>query len=61
MATDMRGKVFAIGLEVAKGVSLNRAGSAGIALCKVTNIDGDKIYLDNSPRAVQYPERLLIV
>lgn len=61
MAKDMRGIEFTIGDTVAKGVTLNQAGSAGIDLCKVTRVDGDKIYLDDSKRPMRLPERLLVV
>lgn len=61
MATDMRGKEFKVGDTVAKGITLNQSGSAGIELCKVTIADGDRIHLDGSNRAMKYPNRLLIV
>lgn len=61
MAKDMRGIEITIGDTVAKGVTLNQAGSAGIDLCKVTRVDGDKIYLDDSKRPMRLPERLLVV
>lgn len=61
MAKDMRGIEITIGDTVAKGVTLNQAGSAGIDLCKVTRVDGDKVYLDDSKRPMRLPERLLVV
>lgn len=61
MAKDMRGIEFTIGDTVAKGITLNQAGSAGIQLCKVTRVDGEKVYLDDSSRPMKYPDRLLIV
>lgn len=61
MVTDMRGTEFTLGAEVAKGITLNQGGSAGIELCKVTQLDGEKVYLNGSNRPMKYPERLLIV
>ncbi|MFA7523709.1 MAG: hypothetical protein WCY71_12360 [Halothiobacillaceae bacterium] len=61
MVTDMRKTPITTGCSVAKGISLNRAGSAGIQLCWVSLVDGDKVYLDGSNRPVKYPERLLVV
>lgn len=61
MAVDMRGRKFAVGNEVAKGITLNQGGSAGIELCEVTRVEGDKVYLNDSPRAMKFPDRLLII
>jgi len=61
MARDMRGTEFKVGQEVAKGITLNQQGSTGIKICKVTRIDGDKVYIDDSSRPMKFADRLLIL
>lgn len=56
---DMRGVDFVVGDYVAKAYMSGR--SANVSVCRVTKIDGDKMYLDNSKVAIRYPGRLLIV
>jgi len=61
MPTDVQGKAFAEGQKVARAVSLNRGGSCTVQVCKVTSIDGNKVYLDNSPQPIKFHSRLAIL
>lgn len=54
--TDKQGKVFHEGCEVVRAV-----GDGHLAICTVTKIEDDKLYLDNSKVAIKYPKRLLII
>lgn len=56
---DLLGFSFTKGCTVARPVLLGK--SPMINLCKVTRIDGGKLYLDDSKQAMRFPERLLIV
>lgn len=56
---DMQGVELAVGQKVARAVILNH--SPFINVCTVTKLADGKVYLDNSPRAIRVPERLLIL
>ena len=56
---DMKGYAFNVGCTVARATMWGK--SPRIELCKVTRIDDDKLYLDDSKQPMRYPERLLIV
>lgn len=56
---DMKGFTLTVGCEVARAVLWGK--SPRIELCKVTRIEDDKMYLDDSKQPIRYPERLLIV
>lgn len=56
---DMKGYAFNVGCKVIRAVMSGQ--SPKLAECKVTRIDGDKIYLDNSKIPIRYPKRLLII
>lgn len=56
---DLLGFSFTLGCTVARPVLLGK--SPVIELCKVTRIDGNKLYLDNSKVAMKIPSRLLII
>ena len=56
MITDMRGASFHEGCEVVRAV-----GDGILAICIVTKIEDNKIYLDRSKIAIRYPKRLLII
>ena len=60
MAVDVQGKAFEAGQKVARAVS----DSSGVAWIKVqicTKVDGDKVFLNGSKRAMMFPKRLCIV
>ena len=60
MAVDVQGKAFKAGQKVARAVS----GSKGVAWIEVqicTKVDGDRVFLGDSKRAMTFPERLCIV
>lgn len=59
MVVDMEGMQFWLKCYVARPVM--RGNSPVLDICQVTRIDNDKIYLDNSKQAIQFPERLLII
>jgi hypothetical protein len=60
MAVDVQGKQFEVGQKVARAI----AGAKGIAWVEVqicTKVNGDKVYLADSTRPMNYPERLCII
>ena len=59
MIKDMRGDTFTVGCKVARAVLFGK--SPVINICEVTQITGDKLYLDNSKQPIKIPDRLLIV
>lgn len=56
---DKRGKVIAVGQEVVRAIK--PGNSPYLEICKVTRVEGDNVYLDNSPRALNYPSRILVL
>jgi hypothetical protein len=60
MATDVQGREFAVGQTIARPEKIG-IDSVAVKICKVTRIDGDKIYLDDSKQAIKFPERLAII
>ena len=56
---DMKGFSFQEGCKVARAVMWGQ--SPKLAICEVTKIDGDKLYLDDSKQPIKFPERLLII
>ena len=58
---DVQGKTFEVGQKVARGYSVGRGGSAAVQIVTVTSIRDGKVYLDNSPQAIKFPERLAII
>lgn len=61
MAVDVQGKAFAIGQKVAKAYTFFGGSSAAVEIVYVTKVDGDKVYLNDSKRPMNFPERLCIV
>jgi hypothetical protein len=59
MIKDLRGFTFTLGCTVARPVLFGN--SPQIELCKVTRIEGGKLYLDNSKVAIKLPRKLLII
>ncbi len=56
---DMRGQEFKVGDKIVRAMTSGRA--VNLELCEVSSIDGGKIYLDGSKRAMNFPGRMLIV
>lgn len=56
---DYNNNIFTIGDIVVRPILTNR--SPTITTQTVTKIEDDKLYLDNSPQAIRFPNRLLIV
>lgn len=61
MILDVRGLPYAVGQKVARAVSLNAAGSAGVEVVEVTKIDGDKLYINGSKQPMKFPARMAIL
>lgn len=57
--SDMFGRPFKIGDRVVRAITSGRA--ANLSICKVTDISGGMLFLDDSKRCINYPGRLLIV
>ena len=60
MVKDKLGREFRYGDTVARPVRYGASG-AYIDLVKVTCVDGDKIYLNESKQAIRFPDRLIII
>lgn len=58
---DVRGLEFAVGQLVARPIVMNAGGSVCISLCRVTRIENEKLYLDDSKQAMKFPGRLAIL
>lgn len=56
---DMMGFDFQVGCKVVRAISRNR--SAFLMISVVTKIMDQKLYLDNSPQPMHFPQRLLII
>ena len=56
---DMYGYEFNVGCKVARAVVSGR--SPFISICTVTRIEDNRLYLDDSPKAINFPNRLLII
>lgn len=56
---DLLGFSFTLGCTVARPVLFGK--SPVIEICKVTRLEGNKLYLDNSKVAMKIPSRLLII
>ena len=61
MTTDVQGKPFKVGQRVAKASKYYRIDGLHVVVCKVTRLENGKVYLDDSPRATNFPERLAII
>lgn len=59
MIKDLKGNPITVGCKVARAVMWGK--SPRIDICEVTDITGDKLYLDASKQPIRFPERLLIV
>ena len=56
---DFKGVDLRVGDSVARAVVNGRTPL--IEICEVTRVDGKKVYLDGSPQALRFPERVLIL
>ncbi len=56
---DMKGFSFNVGCKVVRSVMSGQ--SPKLAICEVTRIEDGKIYLDGSKKAINFPNRLLII
>ncbi len=56
MPTDIRGKEFVVGQQVARPADFST-----MVLCTVTRVENGKVYLDNSKGAMKFPNRLAIL
>jgi len=61
VATDVQGKEFVVGQQVAKAAKLYRADGLFVEVAEVTKINGDKVYLDNSLQPLKFPGRVAII
>ena len=61
MATDVQGKTFAVGQKVARAVKIGAVDGVEVKITEVTKVNGDKVYLDNSPQPIKFPARLAIL
>jgi hypothetical protein len=56
---DMKGYSFTVGCKVIRAVMWGK--SPRLEECEVTRIENGKLYLDDSKKAINYPDRLLII
>lgn len=57
---DLEGKIIEVGDKVARAV-IRGNSYPRIEICNVTKVEGNKVYLDDSPRALIFSTRVLIV
>lgn len=53
---DKLGFAFHVGCKVARAIT-----DGHLAICEVTAIIGENLYLDNSKQPIKFPSRLLII
>ena len=58
---DMQGNEFKVGQTVACAAKLGVVDGLHIVLREVTRVTDTQVYLDNSNRAMHFPERLCII
>lgn len=56
---DVVGQAICEGSTVVRAVI--RGNSPAMEVCTVTKVENGKVYLDNSPRAVIYTDRLCVI
>ena len=60
MSCDVQGKKLKVNQKVAVATKLT-FDIVTTVVKTVTRIEGEKVYLDNSPRALKFPERICII
>lgn len=58
---DGRGIVFAVGQKVAKADKLYKTDGLFVKECIVTKVNDGKVYLDDSPQPMKFPDRVLVI
>lgn len=61
VAMDVAGRVFQVGQQAVRGVSLNRAGSVGLEVVRITDVRGERVFVNGNTAHVRYPGRLAII
>jgi len=61
IAKDAQGFEFKVGQKVAVADKYFRTDGLHVVIKKVTKVDGCKVYLDESSRPLNFPERIAIV
>lgn len=61
MVVDARGVPYAVGQQVARAAKMGRVDGLYVKICVVTAVIDDKVYLDGSRVAINFPERLAII
>lgn len=61
MATDVRGIEFQVGQQVARAAKQGRLDGLFVQVCTVTRVEGDRVFLDNSNRALLHPDRVAVL
>lgn len=61
MAVDVQGKMFVVGQKVARAYLIYAGEGPACEIARVTRVEGEKVYLNDSKRAMTFPERLAII
>ena len=61
MTTDVQGNTFKVGQTVAVASKLYATDGLHVVVKAVTRVDGNKVYLNNSPQPLKYPARVCIL
>jgi hypothetical protein len=61
MTTDVRGVKFKVGQRVARAAKYFRVDGLHVQVCEVTRVEDEKVYLDYSPKALNFPDRVAIL
>ena len=61
MTCDVQGREFAVGQRVAVASKLFKTNGLYVAIKTVTRVEQGRVYLDNSPQALRFPSRTVII
>lgn len=61
MPKDVQGKEFVVGQKVARAAKHFTMDGLYVKVCEVTRIEDNKVYLDGSNRALNFPNRVAII
>lgn len=61
MALDVQGKEFKVGQKVAVADKFGRVDGLHVVIKTVTRVEGDNVYLNDSKRALHFPDRVAIM
>ena len=61
MAIDAQGKKIKLGDKIGRAAKLYSVDGLYIEIVKVTRLEGDKVYLNDSSRPIKFPNRVVVI